>query len=910
MPIHCADPVFRTAATRLLLSEGSRADGNDYLRFAPFLQHVQATGGSRFAQGRVSDVVANDPRSAPALERISTGIPELDEMLAGGLLPHRPYLVVGPPGSGKTTLALQFLIEGIRRGEEVLYVTVEEPPNEVRHDHQAMGPEFEQIYVFDAVPDVMRYERVPFKDISTVRESVRFGQVPFTIRQTPEFESVEVTMTSLQPTLRQEVRRRHYKRLVIDSLTALQFFCMPGVDLTQGAQTFLRFLSDLGTTTLLTLEVPSAEEESEEHLLARGELRLFRWEAEGKSQYAIGVEKFRGSSHDIHLHPYRMSPHGLDINLSVTIPSGGVASPAQTDAREVLGLPPEEVAYEIRRSVLNLDQDIRDLVEVGVDVKPMHEGVRTILTALADHRYDDALRRLRETRTLADRLIDEYHAAEISEKPKPPVFVPVVVPPTVSPSMAEELTPSTGASDVSAELPLARPEILPPPPVPDVVVPSPAPPPPPPDQPLVEPPSPAPPPGPAVLLPPPPPPLPPPPPPPPPMLEVPPSASVVNVAPEPPSFPNVPPPPPPPPPITSVALPIEAAQVSPAGPVPTPVPVRAEPPTVVPVPPPTGRATQSESVPPFVPPPPAAMVSPVSPATSEPAQVPPSPPAPSPAPLLPPAGSAQPPTPTGPTLVHRFFRRTPKPSSPIAQPVSRVQKVTTPTSSPTPRKPQEPLIPPSRREASHITPPPTPTSGRPPSTEPVPPLRPPPAAAAGPPVVPVGAASGISPPTVPSTPPAVPGTSLSRSEAREAHPSPAAPAPIPPGVTAEPSARRVEAMLPLPPPATKPAKVRRRRSESAARRRGNRPSVPTPPAPLPVPVTNTIAPPPPTTVPAVTVPIVSPRRAPKRKRKAPPVTGADPGRMPTDENRPESPGGPGSTTSSPTTAPVDPPAEE
>ncbi len=396
-----------------------------------------------------------ETRPAPPPERVSTGVPELDEILSGGLLPRRPYLIVGPPGSGKTTLALQFLLEGIRRGEEVLYVTLEEPPNEVRLNHQSMEPELDQIYVFDAIPDVMRYEHAPFKDIASVREAKRFAQIPFAIRRTPEFESVEVTLTALQPTLRMEVARRHYRRLVIDSLTALQYFCMKGLDDTQGAQTFLRFLSDLGVTALLTVEAPVATAESAEQLLARGEIRLFRWEAEGHTQYALGVEKFRGSAHDVFLHPYRMSPRGLDINLNVTISPGGPALPERRDLPGGLAIPPEDIAHEIRRSVLNLEQDIRDLIEVGADVESMHDGVRKVLTALAEHQYDDALLRLRETRALADRLILEYREA-------PP---PAAAEPTGAVSFSSpETAPGAGTSGSSEKVLQRILEVIPGPP--------------------------------------------------------------------------------------------------------------------------------------------------------------------------------------------------------------------------------------------------------------------------------------------------------------------------------------------------------------------------------------------------------------------------------------------------------------
>ncbi len=278
---------------------------------------------------------------------------------------RRPYLIVGPCGTGKTKLALQFLLDGARRGEKVLLVTLEDPPNEMRINHRAMAPDLESIYVFDAIPDVMRYERAPFKDIAAVRSSVLFRQVAPEIRKTAELVSVEVTFSALEQTLKMEMARQNYTRLVVDSLTALQYFCMKGIDETQGAQSFLRFLSDLRITSLLTVEAPVEEIESAERLLARGEIRLFRWELEGVTVRAIGVEKFRGSAHDNRLHPYRISPTGLDIDLATTI---------SRDTRRVVDGSEATTASAVRAIPAlpgALDQilaDLRDLSAVGIDV--------------------------------------------------------------------------------------------------------------------------------------------------------------------------------------------------------------------------------------------------------------------------------------------------------------------------------------------------------------------------------------------------------------------------------------------------------------------------------------------------------------------------------------------------------------
>ena len=63
--------------------------------------------------------------------RAKTGVPGLDDILNDGLIPNRLYLVDGDPGSGKTTLSLQFLLEGLKDGEQCLYITLSETKEEL-----------------------------------------------------------------------------------------------------------------------------------------------------------------------------------------------------------------------------------------------------------------------------------------------------------------------------------------------------------------------------------------------------------------------------------------------------------------------------------------------------------------------------------------------------------------------------------------------------------------------------------------------------------------------------------------------------------------------------------------------------------------------------------------------------------
>src|SRR5215813_1841317 len=86
------------------------------------------------------------PSSAPLCP---TGVPGLDHVLSGGLPVGGLYLVEGEPGAGKTTLALQFLLEGAQRGEKGLYITLSETREELQQVAQSHGWSLDGLSVFD-----------------------------------------------------------------------------------------------------------------------------------------------------------------------------------------------------------------------------------------------------------------------------------------------------------------------------------------------------------------------------------------------------------------------------------------------------------------------------------------------------------------------------------------------------------------------------------------------------------------------------------------------------------------------------------------------------------------------------------------------------------------------------------------
>src|SRR5688572_31982498 len=99
---------------------------------------------------RTTDIKTSAPA---ATERAGTGIAGLDEILGGGLPTNHLYLLDGEPGTGKTTLALQFLLEGVSKGEKGLYVTLSESRAELEGVASSHGWSLDGIEIFELAED-------------------------------------------------------------------------------------------------------------------------------------------------------------------------------------------------------------------------------------------------------------------------------------------------------------------------------------------------------------------------------------------------------------------------------------------------------------------------------------------------------------------------------------------------------------------------------------------------------------------------------------------------------------------------------------------------------------------------------------------------------------------------------------
>ena len=255
--------------------------------------------------------------------RLSTGVTGLDAVLREGLIPGRAYLVRGGPGTGKTTLGLNFLTAGRNEGRSLL-VTLSQTESQVRENAAAVGIDIGGVEVLDLAPTEEAFTEVDTYDIFS----------PGDVERKPITQRIMQTIDRLKP-----------ERACVDSVTLLRYLSPDAHQFRRQTMALARYLTGQGATVLFTSEASPEAPDDDVQFLCDGVINL----EDSQNGRTISVSKFRGSDF-------------LEGAHSLRIARGGV--------RVANRLPPvahqREVAFEsLASGIPELDEHLRGGIERG-----------------------------------------------------------------------------------------------------------------------------------------------------------------------------------------------------------------------------------------------------------------------------------------------------------------------------------------------------------------------------------------------------------------------------------------------------------------------------------------------------------------------------------------------------------------
>jgi circadian clock protein KaiC len=233
------------------------------------------------------------PPGAASDTRAAIGVEGLDDILRGGFTPNRLYLLEGVPGSGKTTLALQFLIEGVKRGQPVLYVTLSETEEELREVTASHGWSLDGITVRELVPS---------------EDSLRPDE------QYTMFHPSEVELSETTKTILADVERIKPARVVFDSLSELRLLAGNPLRYRRQILALKQFFAGRNCTVLLLDDLTGTDRDLQVQSIAHGVVRLEQVNPEyGSERRRLLVVKYRGVQFRGGYHDYVIRRGGLDV---------------------------------------------------------------------------------------------------------------------------------------------------------------------------------------------------------------------------------------------------------------------------------------------------------------------------------------------------------------------------------------------------------------------------------------------------------------------------------------------------------------------------------------------------------------------------------------------------------------------
>lgn len=226
-------------------------------------------------------------------QQISTGIAGLDNILCGGLDPDRLYLIEGEPGTGKTTLALQFLLEGARRGEKGLYVTLSESERELRLVAKRHGWILDDISIFELVPPEAALD--PEKELTL-------------------FHPAELELSETSKMIFDRVIKIEPVRVVFDSLSEMRLLAQNPLRYRRQILALKHFFAGRRCTVFLLDDLSSAPGDQQLHSIAHGVITLQQMALDyGAERRRMRIKKMRGIKFRGGYHDFIIETGGLKI---------------------------------------------------------------------------------------------------------------------------------------------------------------------------------------------------------------------------------------------------------------------------------------------------------------------------------------------------------------------------------------------------------------------------------------------------------------------------------------------------------------------------------------------------------------------------------------------------------------------
>ncbi len=221
--------------------------------------------------------------------KLSTGISGLDEILLGGLLPEKAYLVRGASGCGKTILGIHFLLAGIKNNETVLFITLSETEKNIRNNIKSLNLDIDGLNFLDLSPESKFFSKVETYDIFS----------PADVERQPVTTKIVETTETLKP-----------KRVFIDSMTQLRYLATDVYNYRRQVLSFLRFIKENGITVLFTSEHSHDAPDDDLMFICDGIITLSFSTEKGRS---IEISKYRGSDFLKGKHTVKITENGISV---------------------------------------------------------------------------------------------------------------------------------------------------------------------------------------------------------------------------------------------------------------------------------------------------------------------------------------------------------------------------------------------------------------------------------------------------------------------------------------------------------------------------------------------------------------------------------------------------------------------